>query len=418
MGMWAASLNQESAYEKSTRQMIGQIGLNFFIICALVGSAGFANEPKRLKVIEGQLACFSPNGNFFAYLNAQNALEIEGLHQKLAIDVSKVGELFQLLDSERFHERNRAFLELKRLGNHVERQLTNRLQEKNSLEVQERLKALQQAIRDSERSVPIRKMRRLIFSPNDEYIAVAGDDRSVTIWRSTSRQKERIITSFDSKIHSLAFSIDGRWLAIGTGNGEIFLYDMERAILHESLLGHKSAITDLAFSADQRFLYSAGGSDLRLGVWDTRDMGASAQYGKRHVAWLTGHKDTVVCLAISPDGKRVISGGYDQTLIVWDTDSHLPVAQLHGHINPVRCIVFSGDSQHFVSAADSLTISRSDQTVRLWSLATSSSIATLNPDVEGIQRISVKPNSNEIAVSGSSNRTVTWEWDALDALIQ
>jgi WD40 repeat protein len=382
-------------------------------VCAFAYTSGFADESIQPKATEGQLACYSPNGNFFAYVDAQNSLQIESLRSRRQVNVGRVAELFELLDSERFHQRNQAFLELRRLGSIVETQLSERLATENSLEVQERLKALQHAIHDSARSVPRRRVRRVLFSPNDEFVAVAGD-RVVTIWRATSQQQERIITSFDSKIHSLAFSSDGYWLAIGTGNGEIFLYDMRLAILYESLNGHQSAVTDLAFSADQRFLYSAGGSDKRLGIWNTEELGASAQFGKRHVTWLTGHTDTVVCLAVSPDGKQIVSGGYDHSLIVWDADSHSQVTKLEGHSDTVRSIVFTADGKHLVSGGE-------DQSVRLWDLSASRCIAMLNPGVAGIQHISLRPQSNQIAVSGvngDDNRTVTRQWDDLQAVVQ
>src|SRR5207237_8723017 len=76
----------------------------------------------------------------------------------------------------------------------------------------------------------------------------------------------------------------------------------------------------------------------------------------------TDHTDTVVDLALSPDGRWLASAGSDSTAEVWDVATGQRRQPLKGHTDEVRGVAFSPDSQTLATAS-------SDHTVRLWPLA-------------------------------------------------
>lgn len=75
------------------------------------------------------------------------------------------------------------------------------------------------------------------------------------------------------------------------------------------MTGHKSPIHTLAFSICGRFLASAG-TDCNILVWDL-------SHGHL-VAELTGHEKTIHCLAFSRCGNILVSGGLDCLVKLWD----------------------------------------------------------------------------------------------------
>ncbi len=64
-------------------------------------------------------------------------------------------------------------------------------------------------------------------------------------------------------------------------------------------------------------------------------------------------------MAFSPDGKRIVSGGQDHTLKIWDADRSIETLTLKGHTGRVTSVAFSPDGSRIASAG-------SDGTVLIW----------------------------------------------------
>ena len=71
---------------------------------------------------------------------------------------------------------------------------------------------------------------------------------------------------------------------------------------------------------------------------------------------LRGHTGSVTCVAISPDGKRIVSGSWDNTLKVWDADKGQEILTLRGHTAPVLCVAIGPDSKRIVSSSGEGTL--------------------------------------------------------------
>ncbi len=78
-------------------------------------------------------------------------------------------------------------------------------------------------------------------------------------------------------------------------------------------------------------------------VWDA----ASGQ----ETLTLKGHTDVVTSVAFSPDGKRIVSGSWDQTVKVWDAASGQETLTLKGHTSCGYSVAFSPDGKRIVSGS-------------------------------------------------------------------
>lgn len=181
-------------------------------------------------------------------------------------------------------------------------------------------------------------------------------------------------------------------------------------------------IVAVAFSPDGARIVS-GGDDKMLRVWD-------ASTGQPMGAPMQGHTRTVTSVAFSPDGTHIVSGSNDETVRLWDAKSGMPVGSpLLGHNGPVWSVAFSPDGKRIASGAG-------DKTLRLWDADTGRpvSVSLLGHDslaikvatiLEGdriaripnqlrhegaVTSVAFSPDGTRI-VSGSSDRTVRL-WDA------
>jgi WD40 repeat protein len=157
--------------------------------------------------------------------------------------------------------------------------------------------------------------------------------------------------------------------------------------------GHTDAVRACAVTPDGRRMLS-GSADRTLKVWDLPT--------GRLVATLEGHADAVLACAVTPDGRRAISGSADRTLKVWDLPSGRVTATLEGHAGWVRACAVTPDGRRAISASD-------DRTLELWDLRAGRRIATLAGHTDWITACAIAPDGRR-AISASDDRTLK-VWD-------
>lgn len=108
----------------------------------------------------------------------------------------------------------------------------------------------------------------------------------------------------------------------------------------EELLRHPRAIHALAFSPDGNRIVSGGG-DGRVRIYDGTTGAEQAD--------LAGHDGEVLTVSFSPDGRHAASGGVDRTIRVWDVADRKEVRVLRGYLGDVTSVAFSPDGKFLVS---------------------------------------------------------------------
>jgi WD40 repeat protein len=106
--------------------------------------------------------------------------------------------------------------------------------------------------------------------------------------------------------------------------------------------GHSNSVNAVAVTADGKRVIS-GSSDNTLKVWDLRT-------GKEEFT-LKGHSDWVNAVAVTADGKRAISGSSDNTLKVWDLTTGKEEFTLKGHSNSVNAVAVTADGKRAISGS-------------------------------------------------------------------
>jgi WD40 repeat protein len=101
---------------------------------------------------------------------------------------------------------------------------------------------------------------------------VPGDENTVNIWDATATDNppsapERTLRGHAAEVWGVAFSPDGQWVASGSEDNTVKLWNANTAELIRSFRGHSGLVRRVAFSPDGKLLASAS-FDKTVRVWD------------------------------------------------------------------------------------------------------------------------------------------------------
>jgi WD40 repeat protein len=167
------------------------------------------------------------------------------------------------------------------------------------------------------------RVRGVAFSLDGRFLAWGSDDKSVKVWDTTTRQA-LFTCRQGGPVKGVAFSPDGKRLASVSGGtnepGEVRVWDAGTGKLIHSFPGQAvpNPVVHVAFSPNGDWLAagSVDNMDHTVKVWDVTT-------GKE-VYILSGHKDWIINVIFTPDGRRLVSLGRDRQVMVWDLPSREP----------------------------------------------------------------------------------------------
>jgi WD40 repeat protein len=249
-----------------------------------------------------------------------------------------------------------------------------------------------------------------VSSDSRRILTGSGDDRTMILW---DRDTGRVLRRFRQQgewVQSVAISPDGRRALSGGQDTVVRLWDLESGDVIREFRGHTGTIFSTAFSPDGRLAISTSGGtynghggwqelpDTAIRVWDVET--------GREVRRLEGHRGPVLSLAVSPDGRRVLTGSQDRIVILWDVKSGAEIRRFPGQTDSVQGVAFLPDGRRAISAGR-------DHTIRLWDTESGQEVYCFRGHSDEVSWAAVSPDgSRMISSSWSGRELVLWDLDA------
>jgi predicted NACHT family NTPase len=231
------------------------------------------------------------------------------------------------------------------------------------------------------------------FSPDGKILAIGDGNGVVHLWETATGREILICKGHNSTIPSVAFSPCDQILASGSYDRTIKLWGIQTGECLNTLQGHVSGIRSIAFSPSGTVLASSGNENI-IRLWDVNT-------GESLTA-LQGHNDHIRSVAFDRSGMMLISGSGDKTIRIWDINSGECLKILEGHTNGIRSIALNSTGEIIVSSS-------TDRTIRLWDIKTGKCLNILQGHTDTVMS-AVFNSFDEIIASGSGDRTVRL-WD-------
>ncbi len=162
---------------------------------------------------------------------------------------------------------------------------------------------------------------------------------------------------------------------------------------------HTGLVHSVAISPDGKLL-ATGGFDNLVKIWEIAEDGTL-----KEKKVLTGHTAPVYAVAFHPtDGKLLASASQDKTGRVWDIDDGKMKAELKGHTDIVDTIAFSPDGKLLATAG-------ADKSVRLWTPADGKEVKNLGAHDGSVYSLAFSPDRKRLATAGAGKDNLVKLWD-------
>ncbi|XP_028832431.1 cell division cycle protein 20 homolog [Denticeps clupeoides] len=205
-------------------------------------------------------------------------------------------------------------------------------------------------------------------------------------------------------ISSVSWSKDGNFLAIGTSDCKVQLWDVEHQKLLRSMTSHTARVGSLSWNDH---ILSSGARSGHIHHHDVR-------VAEHHISTLRGHTQEVCGLKWSPDGKFLASGGNDNMVYVWsgiqEGSAQTALHSFSDHQGAVKALAWCPWQPNILASGGGT----SDRHIRIWNVSSGSCLTSLDTQSQ-ISSLLFVPNYKELVSSHgfSFDNLTIWKYPSL-----
>lgn len=216
----------------------------------------------------------------------------------------------------------------------------------------------------------------------------------------------RALEGHTARVCGVSFSPDTRFLASGSSDGTVRLWEVETGRQIYIIEGHKGAVHYVCFSPDGQWIASASHDDTAR-MWDTRS-------GRELRVFRHGYDVWSVCF--SPDGRFLSTSSADHDIRLWEVNTGRKERVFRGHKSCIYTATFSPCGRFLASASGSTQ--SGDNTIRLWEVQSGRQLRVIeNPG--WVESVCFSPDGRFLGTGSGDHNARIWavetgrEWRVL-----
>ena len=213
---------------------------------------------------------------------------------------------------------------------------------------------------------------------------------------------------------SIAISPDGRYMATGSYDGNVRIWDIKSRKLLKILAGHRTGtpVDSVSFSANGKRL-ATGSWDHTARVWDTESWNCICTI--THIGEIsTGHLEpaSINSVILNTDGTKLFVGGrgFSGNLRCYDVSSGNRIMTYEGHTNSVFSLSLSKDETKLVTGS-------ADNTAKLWDVFTGRCLMTYIGHKDWISTVFLSHDGEKVVTGSRDNAVILWDTNSGERLV-